>query len=252
MKTAGVVKPRFSKYGRKRPFLRGPENFFSEKKFCWENFFFAQFSKLSHFEHKNAKKNFSVRIPCKWPRDFTSENFSEFLKFFHMNCFGSILSTWNGLKWLLVIAIMFCFIHCSVKWSEKVWCSGNSAKNGQKIGKICQNQGFWHFDQKKLFVSVGNDFLSVSFIFLFYYILLTVVNCQNLSENGKLTSSTSWRISSLSVKFIKFINFIKFNNSIKLNKLNKFNKFQNFQKFLKVIKVLEVLKLSQAFTGRCS
>ena len=111
--------------------------FFPKKIFFFEKFFFAQFSKLSHFEHKNAKKNFSVRIPCKWPRDY----------FFQINCFCSILSTWNGLKWLLVITIMFCFIHFSVKWSEKVWFSGKLAKNGQKIGKICKNQGFWPLDQ---------------------------------------------------------------------------------------------------------
>ena len=37
--------------------------FFSEKIFFFEKIFFAQFSKLSHFEHKNAKKKFSGRIP---------------------------------------------------------------------------------------------------------------------------------------------------------------------------------------------
>ena len=115
------------------------------------------------------KKIFSVRIPCKWPRDFTSENFSEFLKFFHINCFGSILSTWNGLKWLLVIAIMFCFIHFSVKWSEKVWFSGNSAKNGQKIGKICKNQGFWPLDQTWLirFTWESLQMIIITFYFIF-------------------------------------------------------------------------------------
>ena len=58
--------------------------------------------------------------------------FLVFLIFFQINCFCSILSTWNGLTWLLMITIMFCFIHSSVKWPEKVWFSGNLAKNGQK------------------------------------------------------------------------------------------------------------------------
>ena len=51
------------RYGRKRPFLRGPEIFFSENLFFFEKILFAQFSKLSHFEHKNAKKNFFSQIP---------------------------------------------------------------------------------------------------------------------------------------------------------------------------------------------
>ena len=72
--------------------------FFRKKIFFFKKIFFAQFSKLSHFGHKNEKKNFSVIFPFIVTQDFTSENFSEIFKFFQKNCFCSILSTRNGLK----------------------------------------------------------------------------------------------------------------------------------------------------------
>ena len=116
--------------------------------FFFEKIFFAQFSKLSHFEHKNAKKiNFQVIFPFIVTRILPQKIFQKFSSFFIKNCFCSIRSTPNGLKWLSMIIFMFCFIPSSVKWPEKVWFSWNLAKNGQKSGKICKNQGFWHFEQ---------------------------------------------------------------------------------------------------------
>ena len=51
----------------KTAIFAGPGKFFFRKIFFFEKIFFAQFSKLSHFEHKNAKKNFQSDSPLSDP-----------------------------------------------------------------------------------------------------------------------------------------------------------------------------------------
>ena len=97
-KTACQKKNIWPRYGRKRPFLRGPENFFSEKiLFFSKKNFFAQFSKLCHFEHKNAKKNFFSQISLKVIQGFYLRNIFRILKKFSNKFFWF---NYFNLKWL--------------------------------------------------------------------------------------------------------------------------------------------------------
>ena len=133
-KTACQKKIFWPRYGRKRPFLRGPEFFFPKKIFFFEKFFFAQFSKLSHFEHKNAKKKFFRQIPLEVTQGFYLRKFFRIFHFFPN--FSFFFNSFNS-KWLEMITIMFCFISARVTWPGKVWFFQNLAKNGRKMGKMC-------------------------------------------------------------------------------------------------------------------
>ena len=71
---------------------------FSENLKFFSKIFFAQFSKLSHSEHKKAKKNFFTHAPYySDPWVLPQKIFQNFLIFFK-NIFCSIVSTRNGLN----------------------------------------------------------------------------------------------------------------------------------------------------------
>ena len=61
--------------------MRGPEIFFPKKNFFEKNFF-AQFSKLSHFDYKNAKKKFQSDSPLSDPGILPQKKFLNFSFFY--------------------------------------------------------------------------------------------------------------------------------------------------------------------------
>ena len=104
-------KPFLAEIWPKTAIFAGPGNFFSANFIFFEKFFFAQFSKLSHFEHKNAKKKFFSQIPLySDPGFYLRKIFRIFLIFSNKLFFRKSVSA--------IILIYFSLIRCkkSEKW----------------------------------------------------------------------------------------------------------------------------------------